>query len=156
MEIQPITADDVPIVERLAYDYNKELDPKGPRKEAVLQWIASVFEATWIGKRFFWLARFEEDVAGFVSFQICPNPFTKEAYGFIEDLYIAPPFRRRGYAEKLMQAVLRELSQRGARHIQLDVLAHNEQGLVFWKKQGFTLHHYVFIQSFSAENTQKE
>ena len=156
MNIQPITAGDVPTVEQLAYEYNQELGPDETSKEAVLRWIAFVTQAACAGKHFFWLARVEERIAGFVSFQMRTNPFAQKTYGFIEDLYVAPPFRRRGYAEKLVQAASRELRQHGAAYIELDVLAHNEHGLAFWKKQGLTLHHYVLTRPFPSEEEQLE
>ena len=42
LKIQPITANYIPLVEMLAYDYNYELDPQETKKEAVHRWIASV------------------------------------------------------------------------------------------------------------------
>lgn len=143
MKIDPITTDDVPVIERLAYDYNCELDPQGTQQAAVNRWIISAAQATAEGKQCFWLARVEEQVIGFVSFRLTTNPFTQQTSGFIEDLYIAPPFRRRGYAERLARAAFAEISRQGASNIQLAVLAHNEQGLAFWSKLGFILHHYV-------------
>lgn len=149
MNIQPITADDVPIVEQMAYEYNQEIDPDETSQEAVHRWIAAVAQASWDGQHFFWLARAEGHIAGFVSFQMRTNLFTQKSYGFIEDLYIALPFRRRGYAAELVRAAFRELHRHGAKYIELDVLAHNERGLAFWKKQGLTLHHYVLTRPLS-------
>ncbi len=143
MKIDPITTGDVPILEQLTYEYNRELDPQETRQEAVNRWITSVAEATAAGRHFFWLARVEEQLTGFVSFRLSTNPFTQETYGFIEDLYIAPSFRRRGYAEELARAAFAEISRQGASKIQLDVLVNNEQGLAFWRKLGLALHHYV-------------
>ena len=143
MKIDPITTGDVPIIEQLAYEYNRELDPQETRQEAVKRWITAVAEATAAGRHCFWLARVEEQITGFISFRLSANPFNQETYGFIEDLYIAPLFRRRGYAEGLARAAFAELSRQGASSIQLDVLVNNEQGLAFWRKLGLTLHHYV-------------
>jgi ribosomal protein S18 acetylase RimI-like enzyme len=64
-----------------------------------------------------------------ITFRLSTNPFTQQTYGFIEDLYIAPPFRRRGEASELARAAFVELSRQGAHRIQADVLVHNEQGL---------------------------
>ena len=143
MKIDPITTGDMPIIEQLAYEYNRELDPQEPRQEAVNRWITSVARATAAGRHCFWLARVEEQINGFVSFRLSTNPFTQETSGFIEDLYIAPPFRRRGYAEELARAAFAELSRQGVSSIQLDGLVHNEQALAFWCKLGLALHHYV-------------
>ena len=113
MKIDPITTGDVPIIEQLAYAYNRELDPQETRQEAVNRWITAVAEATAAGRHCFWLARVEEQLTGFVSFRLSTNPFTQETYGFIEDLYIAPSFRRRGYAEELARAAFAEISRQG-------------------------------------------
>src|SRR5260370_18636233 len=141
MKIDPITTGDVPIIEQLAYEYNRELDPQETRQEAVNRWITSVAEATAAGRHCFWLARVEEQVTGFISFRLSTNPFTQETSGFIEDLYIAPPFRRRGYAEGLARAAFAELSSKGASSIQLDLLLNNEQGLAFLRTLARALHH---------------
>lgn len=143
IKITPITADDVPVVQQLAYAYNHELDPQETRQEAVSRWIISITEATAVGRHFFWLARVEERIIGFISFRLTTNHFTRKTSGFIEDLYIAPPFRRRGHAEALAQSAFTEIARQGADNIQLDVLVQNEQGLTFWRKLGLALHHYV-------------
>lgn len=143
MQIRPITQSDVTLVEQLACDYNYELDPVKTDKEAVRRWIASIAHKSEQGECFFWLVCVEEAIAGFVSFELRTNPFVQETYGFIEDMYIVPTYRRRGYAEQLARAAFAELAKSGANRIQLDVLANNKQGLAFWEKLGFTLHHYV-------------
>ena len=78
MKIDPITTGDVPIIEQLAYEYNRELDPQETRQEAVNRWITAVAEATAAGRHCFWLARVEEQITGFISFRLSANPFTQE------------------------------------------------------------------------------
>ena len=143
IQIRPIVLADLPIIEQLAYDYNYELDPQETRKEAVICWIAAVAQEAQIGQHFFWLLCSEEQVTGFVSFQMRTNPFTQQTHGFIEDLYIAPQFRRHGYAEKLARAAFAEISRHGACEIQLEVLANNQQALAFWQKLGLSMRHHV-------------
>lgn len=109
----------------------------------VSRWIASVADEAEKGERFFWLACVEENIVGFVSFELRTNPFVQETYGFIEDMYIVPSCRRRGYAEQLARAAFAELARLGATRFQLDVLANNLQALAFWQKLGFAVHHYV-------------
>lgn len=143
IEIRPIIPIDLPSVEQLAYDYNYELDPRETRREAVNRWIAAVAQDAQADHHFFWLLCVEEEIAGFVSFQMRTNPFTRQTHGFIEDLYIAPSFRRRGYAEQLARAAFAEISRRGASEIQLEVLANNQQALAFWQKLGLNMRHHV-------------
>jgi hypothetical protein len=69
MKIDPITTGDVPIIEQLAYEYNRELDAQETRQEAVNRWITAVAEATAAGRHCFWLARVEEQITGFISFR---------------------------------------------------------------------------------------
>lgn len=156
IDIRPIALDDISFVEQLAYNYNYELDPQETRKEAVSRWIASVSQQTFDGKHFFWLAWVEKQIAGFVSFQMRTNPFTQQTYGFIEDLYIAPPFRRRGYAEQLARAAFGEISQRGAGQIQLEVLANNQSAFAFWQKLGLLVHHHVLTMPAYHNQTNNE
>lgn len=143
IEIRPITLADIPIVEQLAYDYNYELDPQATTQDAVVRWIAAVAQEALAGRHFFWLACVGEQIVGFVSFQMRTNPFTQQIHGFIEDLYTALPFRRRGYAEELARAAFAEISSHGACDIQLEVLANNQQALVFWQKLGLGMRHHV-------------
>lgn len=143
IQIRPITPADLPIVEQLAYDYNYELDPQETRREAVNRWIATAVQEAQAGQHFFWLFCVEEEIAGFVSFQMRANPFTQSIHGFIADLYVVPPFRRCGYAERLARAAFAEISRHGACEIQLEVLANNQQALAFWQKLGLRMRHHV-------------
>src|SRR2546423_6741942 len=131
LKIQPLTADDIPVVEQLAYDYNYELDPQETKRKAVPRWIASVSNEALAGRHCFWLAFAEGHIADFISFQIRTNPFMQETYRFIEDMYIIPSLRRRGYAKNLAHAAITELARLGATKIQLDVLANNKLALAF-------------------------
>jgi ribosomal protein S18 acetylase RimI-like enzyme len=150
IEIRPITLADIPIVEQLAYDYNYELDPQATTQDAVVRWIAAVAQAALVGRHFFWLAWAGEQIVGFVSFQMRANPFTQQTHGFIEDLYIASPFRRRGYAEELARAAFAEISGHGTCEIQLEVLANNQQALAFWQKLGLGIRHHVLAMPVQA------
>src|SRR5260370_38279854 len=96
MKIDPITIGDVPIIEQLAYEYNRELDAQETRQEAVNRWITAVAEATAAGRHCFWLARVEEKITGFISFWLSANPFPQDTSGFMRDLHIAPPVIKRG------------------------------------------------------------
>ena len=154
LHIRPITQSDVEAVEQLAYDYNYELDPIETTREAVGRWVTSTASESEKGNHFFWLACVKGNIAGFVSFELCTNPFTQEIYGFIEDMYVVPSYRRHGYAEQLARAAFAELTKHGATKIQLDVLVNNQQALAFWQKLGFTLHHYVLTSS--TRNATKE
>ncbi|HCI80898.1 MAG TPA: hypothetical protein DHW02_14545 [Ktedonobacter sp.] len=109
LQIRPITQGDIEVVERLAYDYNYELDSVETTRDAVSRWITAATSESEKGNHYFWLACIEDAIAGFVSFELRTNPFTQETYGFIEDMYVVPSYRRRGYAEQLARAAFAEL-----------------------------------------------
>jgi ribosomal protein S18 acetylase RimI-like enzyme len=98
-----------------------------------------------------------------MSFQMRANPFTQQTHGFIEDLSIAPPFRRRGYAEELARAAFAEISRHGACEIQLEVLANNQQALAFWQRLGLGTRHHVLampvqenLTDSAGQNAERE
>ena len=53
LTIESITANDIAIVEQLAYDYNQEIDPGISTRESVARWIASISQDAWAGKHSF-------------------------------------------------------------------------------------------------------
>jgi ribosomal protein S18 acetylase RimI-like enzyme len=80
----------------------------------------------------------------------------QETYGFIEDMYIVPSLRKRGYAKSLAHAAITELARLGATKIQLDVLANNKLALAFWQKLGLAPHHYVLSMPLQATYNKEQ
>jgi len=57
--------------------------------------------------------------------------------GWIEDVYVAPKYRRQGWAEKLIQQAVVWLKSQGVKRVSLDVHQNNAPALQFYKKLGF-------------------
>jgi GNAT superfamily N-acetyltransferase len=57
-----------------------------------------------------------------------------EAY--LDELFVAPEWRRRGVASTLLERVREWAVQRAALRIRLGVLDSNEAGLAFWRSRG--------------------
>jgi ribosomal protein S18 acetylase RimI-like enzyme len=65
------------------------------------------------------------------------NQNTDETVGFINEMYVLPPFRNQGVAKKLCQAAFIQLRSEGYKKVQLNVYAGNHAKHLYGKL-GFT------------------
>jgi len=63
--------------------------------------------------------------------------FHPAEYGFISDLAVTRPWRRRGIGRALLETLKRWFLERGIEHVQLQVYDRNEAGRNFWREVGF-------------------
>lgn len=79
-----------------------------------------------------------EGPIGFASVHLWyPAPiYRPELEAYLNEIYVAPAWRRKGAATALLEAVREWAEARNARRIRLGVLAANETGLTFWDKSG--------------------
>ncbi len=59
-------------------------------------------------------------------------------HGFLYHVAVAPAFRKHGYGKRLVDAALTALKNEGIRKAALVVHAHNETGITFWERLGWT------------------
>jgi ribosomal protein S18 acetylase RimI-like enzyme len=64
----------------------------------------------------------------------------------INDFYVVPEARRRGYGAAMVQAVYAQLDQLGVELVELNVRRDNPQALAFWVAQGFRIALYRLRQ----------
>lgn len=64
----------------------------------------------------------------------------------INDFYVVPEARRRGYGAAMVQAVYAQLDQLGVELVELNVRRDNPQALAFWEAQGFRIALYRLRQ----------
>ena len=84
------------------------------------------------------VARCEHEVVGLVSASVSDAPLFAEARrGVIENLAVAPAWRRQGLGTRLMQAALAWCAGAGATRAQLAVAWTNDDGRRFWERCGF-------------------
>ncbi|MFD2046501.1 GNAT family N-acetyltransferase [Ornithinibacillus salinisoli] len=62
--------------------------------------------------------------------------YTDELVGMIPELYVLPPYRHKGIAEKLCKVAFHHLKEEGIRKVQLNVFAGNSAKKLY-KKLGF-------------------
>lgn len=64
----------------------------------------------------------------------------------IDDFYVVPEARRRGYGTAMVQAVYAQLDTHGVELVELDVRRDNPHALAFWEAQGFRIALYRLRQ----------
>ncbi|NLJ88906.1 MAG: GNAT family N-acetyltransferase [Epulopiscium sp.] len=57
--------------------------------------------------------------------------------GSIEEIFILPEYRRKGYATKLFQSLVKDFNKRELEYININVDIENETGEKFWDALGF-------------------
>lgn len=95
----------------------------------------------WVGSNVHGLFVAESAAAGLIGFSSVhlwyPPPIYRPALeAYVDEIYVAPAWRRRGVATALLGAVREWSEARNARRIRLGVLDANRAGLDFWKKTG--------------------
>ena len=79
---------------------------------------------------------------GLVNFSISPNEKRAE----VEDFFVIPEERRRGYGTEIMRWVFRQFDMHGVEQVDLTVRRDNPNALAFWEAQGFMLAKYHLRQ----------
>ena len=64
----------------------------------------------------------------------------------IEDFYVVPDARRRGYGTAMVQAVYAQLDTHGVARVELNVRRDNPHAFAFWEAQGFRIALYRMRQ----------
>lgn len=91
----------------------------------------------------------DERIAGFISGALERNQPDRlpEVHATVGHLYVSPPHRRRGLARELLAHVFDwARRQDGVAHVEMTVLANDDEAAAFWHAQGFT----PFIQRLWA------
>lgn len=84
----------------------------------------------------------DEQRVGFVAYSLNGSSLSVS----IDDFYILPKFRRRGYGTATVQALYQRFDQHGVERIQLDVRRDTPLALAFWESQGFRIALYHMRQ----------
>ncbi len=92
-------------------------------------------------RRYLLFAIDNESIVGYLIGSILKANYQhKRAY--IDDLYIKKEYRRRGYAQKLMNRFIELMKNKGITKVQLGVRINNKPAISLYKKLGFKIKHY--------------
>ena len=75
-----------------------------------------------------YLLKAGDDVVGYALCDMAKTPI------YLRQFFIKREFRRRGYGEKAVTLLMKELH---ARHLDIEVYVWNQRGIAFWKSCGF-------------------
>ena len=95
-----------------------------------------------------YLGTVEDKPMGFVVLSI----YLEKQFATIDDFYVLPEMRRKGYGTVMVQAIYKLLDQQNIERIDLTVRRDTPQALAFWEAQGFRIAHYQLRQYRDPEN----
>ena len=78
-------------------------------------------------------------IAGFLWLVVCENSWTRERYGYINNIYVAPSQRGEGLGRALLAQSDDWFRAKGIRRVRLTVTATNEAARHLYEESGFRL-----------------
>lgn len=84
-----------------------------------------------------YVAEADEEIVGFATARRWGPPpiYAESSEVYLDELYVQPSHRRRGYGTQMLNAVRHWTDRIGARRIRLGILAANEDARAFWAAQ---------------------
>lgn len=134
MEIRKATANETNAILSHALDVMKEatMGKVKPLKEKAEQIMLPV-----LAEGGYYLVYVEnKTVRGWVGVGQINDLYSKEIIGLIPELYVMPPYRKRGIARKLCEKACDKLRSKGCDKVQLNVFEGN-QAKVLYQSMGF-------------------
>nr|WP_263326394.1 GNAT family N-acetyltransferase [Neobacillus sp. Marseille-Q6967] len=100
-----------------------------PSRDKVMQFMAPFLEGGG-----YYLVRIQDHfIHGWVGIGKTVDQNTDELIGFINEMYVLPPFRNQGVGEKLCRAACKQLKAEGYKKVQLNVYAGNHAKNLYHK-----------------------
>ena len=145
--IRPGTETDLPAMLSLwreMMDFHAELDPRfRPRSspEGEAAWADYLREEIWTSEN--WCVLVAEANAALVGqilgeLRELPPVFGAQAFGYVTDIVVAGEARRQGIARALFKGLREWMRDRGAEHLQMQVMVRNDASQAFWRAMGCT------------------
>ncbi|HEY7208530.1 MAG TPA: GNAT family N-acetyltransferase [Gaiellaceae bacterium] len=141
--IRQATADDLPLLKELWQEFHREV----PEPEYVhLDLDEELREIDkLVGAGGALLAEDDGEPLGYALAELRHGNL-----GFLSDLYVRPQARRRGVAKELVRETVTRLLDRGATHMQLEVLASNVPARTVYERWGFRTEELTLVSELAA------
>jgi len=133
-EIRPASEDDVPII----LSFIKELAEYERLSHEVIATEDTLRECLFGERRFaeVVIGYYGNEPVGFALFFYNFSTFLSKPGIYLEDLYVKPEFRRRGYGRALLLHLARLAKERGCGRFEWSALDWNEPAINFYKNLG--------------------
>jgi len=142
LSLRAATEQDLPVIASLWGEldrFHRELGLAFPEVEKVEEkWLAS-FTRTLGRFSFIWLAESDGQIAAFLLARLKQSPafLGGVQVGEISDLYVDESLRGEGAGAQLVALAMQKFDDLAVHSVEVQILAGNDQGLDFWRKQGF-------------------
>jgi GNAT superfamily N-acetyltransferase len=142
LSLRAATEQDLPVIASLWGEldrFHRELGLAFPEVEKVEEkWLAS-FTRTLGRFSFIWLAESDGQIAAFLLARLKQSPafLGGVQVGEISDLYVDQSLRGEGAGAQLVALAMQKFDDLAVHSVEVQILAGNDQGLDFWRKQGF-------------------
>ena len=150
VRVHRVTAEDLAEIVRffrgLAVAEAPDDPTAGERGEAGLRRSLAAWDSLHSDTCFLLLAHLEGEPAGYLLAVRIPKADARVGFLFVDELYVLPPFRRRGVARALVEQVQALAVEMGLAGVRLLVRPENEAARRLYRQCGFTEHEAIFGQ----------
>jgi ribosomal protein S18 acetylase RimI-like enzyme len=103
------------------------------------------------------VAEADGEPVGFVQFRVESGVYEQSVErGFVDNLYVRPPYRDHGIGTRLLNAAEGALGARGVERVALSVLAVNDAARRFYERRGYGSHRVELERSLESDTPSKD
>jgi ribosomal protein S18 acetylase RimI-like enzyme len=138
------TPTDVPQITAVWFEgmaVHAAIDPRFPlTQDAEPKFANYLSEVLKDRNAFVFVAENASSIVGYCLARISQHPsvFTRQTYGYINDLFVTSKHRRTGIGKALFETTASSLRGRGVRDLEVSLVPSNDMASSFWRKLGFT------------------
>jgi ribosomal protein S18 acetylase RimI-like enzyme len=121
-------------------DFERNIEPTLPKGEEMAdRYLAHMLRRCADGTGRIYVAEADGLIVGFVGVlaRVVPEPDESQAYAYVSDLVVLPPYRRRGLGQALLERAEAYARREGARTLRVGVLARNDGAGRLYRRLGF-------------------
>ena len=124
-------------------------DTRLPGETTVERYLERMLRELAEGEGTIFIAELEGEFVGFVGCLVAEDDVIQETadsnrYGYVKDIFVAPPHRGRGAAQQLLAAAERYLAKTGVTRLRLNVLANNLTARRAYDRYGFAPYEILY------------
>jgi ribosomal protein S18 acetylase RimI-like enzyme len=134
-EIRRAEAADAAAIAQLLHDFNSEYEDYTPGVPALTERLGELIAS---GEITVLLAG--DPAVGFALFRLRPSLWARAGDAYLEELYVIPAQRRKGFGRALLEASIETARAAGANHFELTTGETDKEARALYEGRGFTNH----------------